>query len=218
MLEDLRNKYQGERLFILGTGPSLGSVDLGQLVGEYTFGLNAFMATFEPPFIPTFYGYKERLREMSLGVRQSIDLIQQHPDTCTLFVNDDKAKDTSSWIAGNIVPAPVSASSPMSSREQWWRRWARFDERGMVGHSVALDHGAQIGYWMGFNPLYLLGCEFTARPRTSDRVLAASRLAAEVACEQLGQHGIELINLSEGCTVNMRTGDWREVLDGNDSV
>ena len=39
-LQELRDKYRGERCFIIGNGPSLNNTDLSQLRDEYTFGLN----------------------------------------------------------------------------------------------------------------------------------------------------------------------------------
>jgi len=37
---DMRDRFRGERCFILGNGPSLNKVDLRVLANEYTFGLN----------------------------------------------------------------------------------------------------------------------------------------------------------------------------------
>ena len=39
-LRRLKDKYKGERCFILGNGPSLAKTDLSLLRNEYTFGLN----------------------------------------------------------------------------------------------------------------------------------------------------------------------------------
>lgn len=39
-LANLKDKYKGQRAFIMGNGPSLKSTDLSKLQHEYTFGLN----------------------------------------------------------------------------------------------------------------------------------------------------------------------------------
>jgi len=39
-LDSLRNKYRGERCFIIGNGPSLKDTDLSKMKTEFTFGMN----------------------------------------------------------------------------------------------------------------------------------------------------------------------------------
>lgn len=46
-LADLKDKYKGERAFIIGNGPSLKNTDLSKLKGEYTFGMNRIYLMFE---------------------------------------------------------------------------------------------------------------------------------------------------------------------------
>lgn len=46
-LSALRNRYRGQRAFIIGNGPSLRRMDLAPLQDEYTFGLNRIYLMFE---------------------------------------------------------------------------------------------------------------------------------------------------------------------------
>src|SRR3989337_1536843 len=46
-LMSLRNRYRGERCFIIGNGPSLGRMDLSPLRSEKTFGANRIYLMFE---------------------------------------------------------------------------------------------------------------------------------------------------------------------------
>ena len=39
-IDTLRNKYEGERCFIIGNGPSLKDTDVSKLKDEFTFGMN----------------------------------------------------------------------------------------------------------------------------------------------------------------------------------
>ena len=51
-----RNKHEGRRCFILGTGPSLKKTDLSLLKNEFTFGLNRIYLLFdELKFNTTYY-------------------------------------------------------------------------------------------------------------------------------------------------------------------
>jgi hypothetical protein len=43
----LKDKYHGERCFIIGNGPSLKDTDVSKLDGEYTFGMNRIYLAFE---------------------------------------------------------------------------------------------------------------------------------------------------------------------------
>jgi len=54
-LESLRDRYAGERCFIIGNGPSLGSTDLSKLKDEYTFGLNRGYLLFDRIGGPTTF-------------------------------------------------------------------------------------------------------------------------------------------------------------------
>ncbi len=46
-LAGLKDKYKGERCFIIGNGPSLRQTDVAKLKNEYTFGMNRIYLAFE---------------------------------------------------------------------------------------------------------------------------------------------------------------------------
>lgn len=46
-LGEIRNKYQGERCFVLGNGPSLKVTDVSLIQNEFTFGMNRVYLAFE---------------------------------------------------------------------------------------------------------------------------------------------------------------------------
>ena len=55
-LEGLRNRFVGERCFIIGNGPSLNQTDLTSLKHEFTIGLNRIYLNYSNMgFEPTFY-------------------------------------------------------------------------------------------------------------------------------------------------------------------
>ena len=55
MLKGYENKFQGERCFILGNGPSLRNTDLTRLKHEYTFGMNRIYLAFPEMGYPTSF-------------------------------------------------------------------------------------------------------------------------------------------------------------------
>lgn len=46
-LEEYRDRFAGERCFIVGNGPSLRDTDLSKLTGEFTFGMNRIYLAFD---------------------------------------------------------------------------------------------------------------------------------------------------------------------------
>ncbi|MCR9269175.1 MAG: DUF115 domain-containing protein [Hyphomonadaceae bacterium] len=55
-LTSLQNKFSGERIFVMGNGPSLNKTPLEKLEGEFVFGLNRISLLFERvSWRPTFF-------------------------------------------------------------------------------------------------------------------------------------------------------------------
>ncbi len=55
-LRSRHNRYQGERCFIIGNGPSLNDLDLSKLAKEYTFGMNKIYLLYDRiDWRPSFY-------------------------------------------------------------------------------------------------------------------------------------------------------------------
>ena len=45
-LRSYKNKFAGERCFVVGNGPSLNNMDMSKLSDEYTFGMNRIFLMF----------------------------------------------------------------------------------------------------------------------------------------------------------------------------
>ena len=61
-LRKLKNRYQGQRIFVIGNGPSLKHTDLRLLKNELTIGSNGIFLLFdEYDFKPTFYTVEDTL-------------------------------------------------------------------------------------------------------------------------------------------------------------
>lgn len=59
-IKDLKNKYDGERCFIVATGPSLTIEDLELIKGEYCFGMNScVLALDKTSWRPQFYAIQD---------------------------------------------------------------------------------------------------------------------------------------------------------------
>lgn len=139
----LRNRYAGERCFILGNGPSLAKTDLARLKKEHTFALNRGYLLFPRiGFSTTFLVSADRLIlqqfAAELSAQASIKFINWRerdrfrPAADVLFVFD-----------------PYDRSRGFATRP-WDRIW-----EGSTVTFVAL----QLAYFLGFAEVILLGVD-----------------------------------------------------------
>jgi len=155
-LMQLRNRFQGERCFIIGNGPSLNHNDLGKLEGEYSFGVNSiFYKYYDQGFRPTFYVVEDT--NVMEDRHEEIDAfdceyrffpknyrkyIKSHRDK-TYFFNMNE---------GFYIPESPNFEKPRFSRDA--------SRRVYCGQSVTIIN-LQLAYYLGFSTVYLIGMDFT---------------------------------------------------------
>jgi len=149
-LEALRNRYAGERAFVIGTGPSLNETDLSLLKDEVTIGSNGFYTLFPK------LGYKSTfllIEDVSVmeargqefekirGTTKLAGLHDAHAfraDDETLFMNV-RVGDRGYWERG-----------PQFS----------FDFPHIVFLGATITYiGLQLACHLGCNPIYLIGID-----------------------------------------------------------
>jgi hypothetical protein len=138
----LKDRYKGERCFIVGNGPSLRKTDLSRLKNEYTFGLNRiYMASSEMGFTPTFY-----LSVNDLVIEQCAQEIQTLP--MPKFVSWRARK----WLhpCDNLYFIHTTYSGPKFARDVAGRVW----EGGTVTYTAL-----QVAYYLGFSKIILVGVD-----------------------------------------------------------
>lgn len=160
-----KDKYKGERCFIIGNGPSLNQVDLSLLDNECTFGVNGiFYKTKELGFSPTFYMVEDsfvmqdNLKEINsyYGKEQRFfpvdykHLIKNHQKTCFFKMNK-----------GFYIDESPNFQRPRFSTD--------FAEKGFCGQSVTILN-LQLAYYMGFSEVYLIGMDFSYQIPKSAKV------------------------------------------------
>lgn len=149
----LKDKYKGERCFILGNGPSLNKADLSLLKDEYTFGVNGiFYKTKEMGFTPTFYVVEDR-HVMADNVEEinKFDVpykffpksyskyIKSAPNTFFFNMNTGYYNETSDFFC--LPRFSLDAS-----------------KRLYCGQSVTMIN-LQIAHFLGFKEVYLVGMD-----------------------------------------------------------
>lgn len=207
----------------MATGPSLSQPGVDLLASEYTFGVNMLMDWEGMTFQPTFYGACE-----NLGLTEYIlPAAAKAPNSVKFFAHPTdwtlthKAMTDWTWVYRH--PNFYVESGHMQGLG---------DELDYVAqsHSVVFDTAVQLGCWMGFTEIYLLGCDNTGDQHIYDEVgdqypdppvdmqkLAARLLgterAAVKAAAMMKADGRKLIDCSIGGALPLPKVSLVEVLD-----
>ncbi|MEM9741769.1 MAG: FkbM family methyltransferase [Pseudomonadota bacterium] len=146
-LTELREKYSGNRIFILGNGPSLGKTPLHLLKDEFTFGVNRiYLMSPMLGWKPTFY--------TALDWRVVPDNAAEiNALSGSTFFFDERFRgllregpDVYFYSHGNFGR---NKHSPISDDIA----------KGVAGAGSVVGTAVQLAAYMGFDPIYLLGCD-----------------------------------------------------------
>jgi len=146
-LRELRGRHHGERIFILGNGPSLNGLDLALLKDEFTFGVNKIYLKFpDLEWTPTFY----TLLDWRMGPSVARDL--EGIDGMTRF-----------------YPERFRGMLPITDDTYWyWPRpvgdaigdqFAPDATRGIPSRATVLVTAIQLAFHLGFREIVLIGVD-----------------------------------------------------------
>ena len=154
----IKNKFEGQRVFLIGNGPSLNKTPLHLLKNEYTMCFNRFNIMFERlNWIPTFYSTvdervaKDNANEIN-KITQKIkycffpDIHPQNSDFRNFIKNDDNIYWLDLYRNGFYEELPKA---------------------GMNG--TVANVGLQILIYLGFNEIYLIGVDMNYK--TPDSII-----------------------------------------------
>tara|TARA_R110002111_G_scaffold99170_6_gene153283 strand:- start:2525 stop:3253 length:729 start_codon:yes stop_codon:yes gene_type:complete len=153
-MKKFKNKFKGERVFIVGNGPSLNNTPLDGLMGEYSFGMNRVSLLYEKTdWRPTFFictttnvndveWRKDILESVELGIDTFVwDELKQH------FVGLNNVHMLNCTNGNEVVCDPP---------DNWWSYEA--SER-VTKFGTSMIVALQIATYMGFNPIYIVGAD-----------------------------------------------------------
>lgn len=146
-IQSYKNKFQGKRCFIIGTGPSLTVEDLELIKDEYCFGTNRIFELFsKTTWRPTFY------------VNQDHDLIKRHMKTISELEIEHK-----------FVPIEYKKAFDVNKmnffvlrHQEFYPKAAPFSRNieKYLAQGFTVTYGAiQLAVYMGFSEIYLLGID-----------------------------------------------------------
>jgi hypothetical protein len=192
---DLRRAHDGARCFILGNGPSLLNDDLSLLNGEIVFTLNNLVAADVGAPSPDYHVVSDR---RFFSVKQEAPADQAIIDRLVKIVRGEAARDGKSPITfapsseigilerlvGDAVCNIRYFCNPYYFSDFYTMST---DLTGLIPRfSSVIQHAIVIALFMGFNEIYLLGCDATnivANVQTALSESTASSYAYEVSSE-----------------------------------
>ncbi len=151
-LAEFKDNHKGQRVFIIGNGPSLKQTDLTKLRHEFTFGMNRIYLVFpELGFHTTYF-----------AATNDLVIEQFHADILALPMPKFLAWRSYRHFSTNLPPANIptflytSYTSPRFSQDVRGRVW-----EGATVTNVAL----QLAFHMGFEHVILIGVDhnFTSK-------------------------------------------------------
>ena len=153
-LKECRNKYKGERCFIVATGPSLLISDLDMLKNEYTFAMNScILALDKTEWRPTFYGIEDEY------VYEKLESAILNNTQLDIIVSDTIADLYKTPESFKVFPLHY-----LDHKMYHFKGCGKFkysdDCYSIVGDGYSITLSLlQIACHMGFSEIYLLGCD-----------------------------------------------------------
>lgn len=206
--EELKNTWAGEKVFIMGTGPSLDKITPDEWWGlrgdgNYIFGVNTFLMHGEARKVPpNFYCVSESRWLTEVGIPDMIDKFDIALPVLRFYAHHWPldSLDASGWRYVKYNSARSMQLGEFSGLGD------TFDDVSN-GKSVIM-FAVQLACWMGFSKVYLLGCDATAKGHAKGLTLGegdGTRMrqdsflrSAVVAEEVMAKHGRQLVNCTEG--------------------
>lgn len=147
-LKSLHNKFKGERIFLMGNGPSLNQTPLHLLKDEYTFAVNRIDLLFDRiDWRPTFYSaFDLRVVPDCADIIRSLDI--PYKLFATIHFDTLGDADNHYWYRDN------SRADGLENRFEPEAIYTGFGGGGSITHNII-----QLAYFMGFDPIYLIGVD-----------------------------------------------------------
>lgn len=150
----LKNKYKGERCFIVGNGPSLNKNNLSLLKKEKSFAVNGiFYKTDEMGYKPNFY-----VVEDFHVMHDNLQKIRNYDVEYKFFPTNYKhlVDKNINTLFFNMNTGYYQEDSPNFSMPRFS---ADCSKEIFCGHSVTIIN-LQLAYYLGFKEVYLIGMDF----------------------------------------------------------
>lgn len=159
-IRKMKDMHNGERCFILATGPSLTIEDVKKLKNEYTFGMNSICLLFDDlGWETTYYGVQDK------GVYDKLKGKYSQMKSTVLFLGDGIDKRDRKDI--KHIPFALNYLNHRYSYKKLWTKFScDVSKKVYDGYTITYSL-IQIAVYMGFKEIYLLGndCSYPKDPK-----------------------------------------------------
>jgi hypothetical protein len=170
--KELEGKFTGERIFLVGNGPSLDKTPLNRLSTEYTLATNKISKKFnDTEWRPTFYYHGLRPShlespesyEKSNYVTRNLEsdtLCFLHSSYEDIIGTQDNIYYFDYWVIGSNCPLNEANVSDISNMtvEKLYEFWSD-DIHNLIYHYHSMYPMIQLAVYLGFEKLYFIGCD-----------------------------------------------------------
>jgi hypothetical protein len=173
-IQNFKNVHQGERVFILGNGPSLEQTPLERLDDEFTIAVNKISKIYsETDWRPSYFVFHDAVHEDwnqygidGLVENLSQDRIDSVQETVELGIPCFLSRPAERWFGGreNVLfydPATPNTDeqNKVIKNKQIRSVWSNDIAEYITCFASSITVSAQIASYMGFTKLYFLGCD-----------------------------------------------------------
>jgi hypothetical protein len=163
-LTRFRDLHKGQRCFIMGNGPSLNKMDLEQLKDDVVFGLNSCFLIFDRISWRPKYWVAIDTQVIPDRAKRFCKMQAECPEMVMFLPN---------MLVEHQPGGDINLTTrflPKSKNRYFFRQqafteplpWGAFSEdindHAVTGFTVSIA-ALQIAYYMGFDPVYLIGCD-----------------------------------------------------------
>ncbi|MBS4220170.1 DUF115 domain-containing protein [Bacillus sp. FJAT-49711] len=154
-LKTIKGRHNGERCFIVATGPSLKIEDLNKLNGETTISMNSICLAFnETDWRPTYYGIQDE------GVYGLMKKYIDELDVECKFISDNVLRGHNFEILKNHYIFPLNMLHHLRPNNTDYTTKFSKDIFATVYSGLTITYSLlQIAIYMGFKEIYLLGAD-----------------------------------------------------------
>lgn len=152
-----KDQFKGERVFGIGTGPSIKAIDPDRIAGEYIWGSGL---SYQLPFDFDFYSVTEqmRLREVEKNIREwdIPKFYNRHwqADEMEELYNYDNDVAPPEWKTTEARHVGIDTVPQFGFAPDL--EWVCHMPEASIVSAVV-----QPAVWLGFTEIYLLGCDFS---------------------------------------------------------
>ncbi len=214
-IEKFKDIHEGERCFVVATGPSLTKDDLKKLKYDYSFSMNSIINLYgETHYRPTYYLIQDGLVERRLRN----ELVQLQHDISFIGIGNiggfssvlsrRQASRYNSFIPYNLDVAYHIYDMYGSIADKIKMNFSDDCAQKVYDGCTVTYSAIQLACYMGFKKIYLLGCDcdyhgekqhfldygLKASPSAGDAQIVAYTAAKEYA----DTHGIKIYNATRG--------------------